>query len=148
MTQTATVLLVAAACLFGVALFALSHRRDALGSVLAVLLGFDAVACALVGFAGLAGSRVEAAQLQAFAVVAELAGVAFAAAGIALASLLRRRARGRDRLEPALAGPQVPAQPEPDLAGEPEHPAIEADAALTAVPDAEPDSLVDREEGE
>ncbi|MGC1184218.1 MAG: hypothetical protein WBA31_03580, partial [Candidatus Dormiibacterota bacterium] len=121
-TQTAATLLVGAACLFAVGLFALNHRRDALGAVLAVILGFDAVACALVGFAGLASTRVEAAQLQSFALLVEILGALFAGAGIALAALLRRRTGGPDLLELALAeSPQAPtreleAEPEPEPA--------------------------------
>ncbi|MGC1908804.1 MAG: CoA transferase [Candidatus Dormiibacterota bacterium] len=106
MSGTPATLLVAAACLVGVGLFALSHRRDALGAVLAVVLGFDAVACALVGFAGLAAHQGSAAQLQSFAVLVEVVGALFAAAGVSMAALLRRRTGGKDLLELALAGPQ------------------------------------------
>ncbi len=102
-------LLVAAAGLFGVAVFALTHRRDALGAIFAVVLGFDAVACALVGFAGAASTHLEAAQLQSFAILVEVVGALFTAAGVSMAALLRRRTGGRDLLEVAIAGP-APAQ--------------------------------------
>jgi len=118
-TETAATLLVGAVCLFAVGLFALNHRRDGLGAVLAVILGFDAVACALVGFAGLASTRTEAAQLQSFALLVEVLGALFAGAGISLAALLRRRTGGQDLLELALAdAPQASArelQSEPEL---------------------------------
>lgn len=113
MSETSATLLAAAACLFGVGVFALNHRRDALGAILAVVLGFDAVACALVGFAGLAASRAEAAQLQSFALLVQVVGVLFAAAGISLAAVLRRRTGGRDLLELAFAGPRPAASQEP-----------------------------------
>jgi NADH:ubiquinone oxidoreductase subunit K len=138
MNQTAVTLLVSAACLFGVGLFAFNHRRDALGAVLAVVLGFDAVACALVGFAGLAANQVEASQLQSFAILVEVVGALFAAAGVSLAALLRRRTGGRDLLELALAGPQLGSahgsgddQDEPgrDEPGSEEHEAAEIEAA-------------------
>ncbi|HVC40070.1 MAG TPA: hypothetical protein VNH20_08920 [Candidatus Dormibacteraeota bacterium] len=107
MSQSALTLLVTAACLLGGAIFALSQRRDAFGASLALVLGFDAVACALVGLSGLARTRVESAQLQAFAVVVLVMGALFAAAGISMATLLRRRTGGSDLLElaPAPAGP-------------------------------------------
>lgn len=104
MSGTAAILLVAAACLFGVGLFALLHRRDALGAVLAVVLGFDAVACALVGFARVSGTPAQAAQLQSSAVLVEITGALCAAAGISLAAVLRRRTGGSDLLELAPVG--------------------------------------------
>jgi NADH:ubiquinone oxidoreductase subunit K len=113
MTETAATLLVAAACLFGVGLFALIHRRDAMGAVLAVILGFDACACGLVGFAGVASSRAGAAQLQAFALVVEVTGALFAAAGVSLAAVLRRRTGGADLLELALLAPPAGADDRP-----------------------------------
>ncbi|MGH7643486.1 MAG: CoA transferase [Candidatus Dormibacteria bacterium] len=113
MTGSGATLLVAAAGLFGIALFTLSHRRDALGATLAVVLGFDAVACALVGFAALAAQPAAAAQLQAFAIVVEVVGALFAAAGVSLSALLRRRTGGRDLLDLALAGAAASASPEP-----------------------------------
>lgn len=137
MSQTSTTLLVAAACLFGLGLFALSHRRDALGATLAVVLGFDAVACALVGFAGLAPDRVEAAQLQSFAIVVEVLGALFAAAGVALAALLRRRTGGRDLLELALAGPRQAPGPEP---GGDQAEAVPEDEVVEPVAEAESDA--------
>ncbi|HUY55633.1 MAG TPA: CoA transferase [Candidatus Nanopelagicaceae bacterium] len=106
MSGTPATLLVAATCLLGIALFALNHRRDAMGAVLAVVLGFDAVACALVGFAGLAAHQGAAAQLQSFAVLIEVVGALFAAAGVSMAALLRRRTGGKDLLELAMTGPQ------------------------------------------
>ena len=113
MSETSTTLLVSAACLFGVGLFAVTHRRDALGAVLAVVLGFDAVTCALVGFAGLSANRGEAAQLQSFAILVEVIGVLFAAAGVSMAALLRRRTGGPDLLELVGAGSQPGPGPEP-----------------------------------
>jgi len=120
MNQTGVTLLIAGACLFGVGLFALLYRRDALGAVLAVVLGFDAVACALVGFAGLAAHQGEAAQLQSFAILVEVIGALFAAAGVSMAALLRRRTGGRDLLELARVGLQPVSGPE--LGDDPDDP--------------------------
>jgi len=103
---TAAILLVAAACLFGVGLLALLHRRDALGAVLAVVLGFDAVACALVGLARVSTTPAQAAQLQSFAVLVEITGALCAAAGISMAAVLRRRTGGSDLLELTPVGPR------------------------------------------
>jgi NADH:ubiquinone oxidoreductase subunit K len=113
MTETAATLLVAAACLFGVGLFALIHRRDAMGAVLAVILGFDASACGLVGFAEVASSRAGSAQLQSFAFLIEVTSALFAAVGISLAAVLRRRTGGPDLLELVLVGPQTGVDVEP-----------------------------------
>jgi NADH:ubiquinone oxidoreductase subunit K len=97
--ETAATLLIAAACLFAVGLFALTHRRDAAGAVLALLLGFNAVAAALVGFSKLAPQSAEAAQLQSFALAVEVIAALWAAAGVSMAALLRRRTGGQDLLE-------------------------------------------------
>jgi NADH:ubiquinone oxidoreductase subunit K len=111
--ETSATLLVAAACLFAVGLFALTHRRDAVGAVLALVLGFNAVACALVGFSGIAPQTAEAAQLQSFALVVEVTGALFAAAGVSMAALLRRRTGGPDLLELVTVGPRLAAGAEP-----------------------------------
>lgn len=113
MNETSATLLIAAACLFAVGLFALAHRRDAVGAVLALLLGFNAVACALVGFSGIAPQSAEAAQLQSFALVVEVTGALWAAAAVSMAALLRRRTGGQDLLELATTGPGVTAGAEP-----------------------------------
>lgn len=128
MSQSAVTLLVAAAALFAVGLFALTHRRDALGATLAAVLGFDAVACALVGFADIASTRAEAAQLQSFAVLVQVVGALWVAAGVSMAALLRRRTGGSDLLELAAVArqPQVGAEPGGDE-GEPDEPTAEAD---------------------
>jgi NADH:ubiquinone oxidoreductase subunit K len=123
--ETSVILLIAAACLFAVGLFALTHRRDAAGAVLALLLGFNAVAAALVGFSRLAPQSAEAAQLQSFALVVEVTGALFAAAGIAMAALLRRRTGGQDLLELVTVGASVEAEVEPG-GEEPEPLVIEA----------------------
>ena len=68
MTQDTATLLVLAACLLGVAVFALVHRRDAFGAVCAVIIGFSAAVTALVAFSISERSLGGAAQLQAFAV--------------------------------------------------------------------------------
>ncbi len=91
MIQSSGALEILAACLLGVALFTLIHRRDAFGAILAGALGFAAVSTSLVGFAGVAPTRDGAAQLQAFAVVAEVVGVLTVAVGVSLAAVLRRR---------------------------------------------------------
>jgi NADH:ubiquinone oxidoreductase subunit K len=138
MSGTPATLLVASACLLGTGLFALNHRRDALGAVLAVVLGVDAVACALVGFAGLAAHEAAAAQLQSFAVLVEVVGALFAAAGVSMAALLRRRTGGRDLLELALAGAQRAVGPQ--LGGDTEEPIQEEPGSEEPGPDvAEPD---------
>ncbi|HEY6537721.1 MAG TPA: hypothetical protein VI138_01615, partial [Candidatus Dormibacteraeota bacterium] len=122
MSSTPAVLRVGAASLLAVALFVLSHRRDAFGMILAAILGFDAVACALVGFAGLAPTAAEAAQLQSFSLLVEIVGALFAGSGIGLAALLRRRTGGSDLLEMELAwarpgpGARVELEPEPESA--------------------------------
>lgn len=134
MTETSATLLVAAGCLFAVALFALNHRRDALGAILASVLGFDAVACALVGFAGLAGTRFEAAQLQVFALLVEVLGVLFAAAGISLAALLRRRTGGHDLLELALVSSHLASTTVLEAGPQPE-PVLEEPGAEESSPD-------------
>ncbi|HUY56757.1 MAG TPA: hypothetical protein VMV12_02890 [Candidatus Micrarchaeaceae archaeon] len=151
MSGSPATLLVASACLFGLGVFALSHRRDAFGAGLAVVLGFDAVACALVGFAGLAPRPVEAAQLQSFAVLVEIIGALFAAAGVSLAALLRRRTGGSDLLELALAGPQSAPRSEREEEPEPTI-RVESSAAApaTETPDAvdidpDPDADLDQE---
>lgn len=113
MNETSATLLTAAACLFAVGLFALIHRRDAVGAVLALLLGFNAVASALVGFSGIAYRSAEAAQLQSFALVVEVTGALCAAAGVSMAALLRRRTGGQDLLELLTLGPQLEAGAEP-----------------------------------
>jgi NADH:ubiquinone oxidoreductase subunit K len=115
-SETAATLLIAAACLFAVALFALTHRRDAAGAVLALLLGFNAVATALVGFSDLASQSAEAAQLQSFALVVEVVGALWAAAGVSMAALLRRRTGGQDLLE--LATVEAPLVPDAEPGGE------------------------------
>jgi NADH:ubiquinone oxidoreductase subunit K len=111
--ETSATLLVAAACLFAVGLFALIHRRDAMGAVLALLLGFNAVATALVGFSGIAYRTSEAAQLQSFALVVEVLGALCAAAGVSMAALLRRRTGGPDVLELVTVGPRLEVGAEP-----------------------------------
>ena len=113
MNETSATLLMAAACLFAVGLFALIHRRDAVGVVLALLLGFNAVASALVGLSGLAFRSGEAAQLQSFALVVEVTGALWAAAGISMAALLRRRTGGQDLLELVTVGPRLGTGSEP-----------------------------------
>lgn len=113
MNETSATLLIAAACLFAVGLFALIHRRDAVGAILALLLGFNAVASALVGFSGIAYRSTEAAQLQSFALVVEVTGALWAAAGVSMAALLRRRTGGQDLLELVTAGPRLEAGAEP-----------------------------------
>jgi NADH:ubiquinone oxidoreductase subunit K len=111
--ETSATLLIAAACLFAVGLFALTHRRDAAGAVLALLLGFNAVAAALVGFSELARQSAEAAQLQSFALVVEVIGALWAAAAVSMAALLRRRTGGQDLLELATVGAPLVAELEP-----------------------------------
>jgi NADH:ubiquinone oxidoreductase subunit K len=111
--ETSATLLVAAVCLFAVGLFALTHRRDAAGAVLALLLGFNAVATALVGFSGLAHQSAEAAQLQSFALVVEVIGALWAAAGVSMAALLRRRTGGQDLLELVMEGAPLLTEVEP-----------------------------------
>ncbi|MGC2207389.1 MAG: hypothetical protein WA724_05970 [Candidatus Dormiibacterota bacterium] len=140
MNQTSATLLVAAACLFGVGLFALIHRRDAMGAVLALLLGFNAVASALVGLSGLASRPTEAAQLQSFALVVEVMGALWAAAGISMAALLRRRTGGQDLLDLVTLGPRMETGTEPggDEGAPPtpvpqEEKAVEGQVADTAV---------------
>jgi NADH:ubiquinone oxidoreductase subunit K len=137
--ETSATLLVAAACLFALGLFAVIHRRDAVGAVLALLLGFNAVACALVGFSGIAASSAEAAQLQSFALVVEVTGALWAAAGVSMAALLRRRTGGQDLLEIVMVGPQLTpgAEPGADEAGmAPAVTAEEGDAAEVPAADA------------
>lgn len=140
MNQTSATLLVAAACLFGVGLFALIHRRDAMGAVLALLLGFNAVASALVGLSGLASRPTEAAQLQSFALVVEVMGALWAAAGISMAALLRRRTGGQDLLDLVTLGPRMETGTEPGgdegvppTPVPPEEKAVEGQVADTAV---------------
>ncbi|MFZ0167841.1 MAG: hypothetical protein WAL64_00275 [Candidatus Dormiibacterota bacterium] len=140
MNQTSATLLVAAACLFGVGLFALIHRRDGVGAVLALLLGFNAVASALVGLSGLASRPTEAAQLQSFALVVEVMGALWAAAGISMAALLRRRTGGQDLLELVILGPRMETgtepggdEAEPPTRVPPEEEAVEGQVADTAV---------------
>ena len=113
MSETSATLLIAAACLFAVGLFTLVHRRDAVGAVLALLLGFNAVASALVGLSGLASRPSEAAQLQSFALVVEVAGALWAAAGVSMAALLRRRTGGQDLLELVTIRPRMDTGTEP-----------------------------------
>ncbi|MGH7639953.1 MAG: hypothetical protein ACREOL_03435 [Candidatus Dormibacteria bacterium] len=129
MSQIGATLLVSSTALFGLAVFAWLHRRDALGAALALALGFDAAAAALVGFAELVQTASRAAQLQAFAVVVELLGVLFVAGAAALAQLLRRRGHSGDLLElwslPAAATVvAAPAESEPAEVG-----AVDAGAA-------------------
>lgn len=140
MNETSATLLITAACLFAVGLFALIHRRDAVGAVLALVLGFNAVASALVGFSGLASRPTEAAQLQSFALVVEVTGALFAAAGISMAALLRRRTGGHDLLELVTVGPRMEtgAEPggdetEPPTAEPAEEEAVEVPVTDTAV---------------
>jgi NADH:ubiquinone oxidoreductase subunit K len=90
-TQDTATLLVLAACLLGVAVFALVHRRDAFGAVSAVIIGFSAAVTALVAFSVSDRSLAGAAQLQAFAVLMEVIGVLCAAVGTALGVVLWRR---------------------------------------------------------
>jgi len=89
--QSSAAVLILAAGLFGVAFFALIHRRDAFGAIAAVALGFAAVATALVGFAGAAPTAAAAAQLQAFSVAVEVVGCLSVAVGVGLTVVLRRR---------------------------------------------------------
>lgn len=143
MSETSATLLVGAACLFCIGLFVLNHRRDALGAALAVVLGFDGAACALVGLAGASATRAQAAQLQSFALLVEVLGALFAGSAIALAALLRRRTGGSDLLELAVLGPQ-PApggEEEPEAEPEPvlEEPGAEEDEAEQADSTTEPD---------
>ena len=131
MNETSATLLIAAACLFAVGLFALTHRRDAAGAVLALLLGFNAVAAALVGFSALAPQSAEAAQLQAFALVVEVIGALWAAAGVAMAALLRRRTGGQDLLELVTVEAALATEAEP---GEEETEPLTVESARELVP--------------
>lgn len=103
MTQSAATLLVIAAGLLGVAVLALSYRRDALGAIVAGVLGFDAVISALLGFAGARATALEAAQLEAFAILVELLAAAAVAAAAAMAVVLRRRSGDTVLERPELA---------------------------------------------
>ncbi len=96
MSQNSAVLLGLAACLAGVAVFALIHRRDAMGALAALVMFFAAVVVALVGFSASAG-QAGAAQLQAFAILVELLGSLFVVVGVALTAVLWRR-QGSDLL--------------------------------------------------
>ena len=91
MTQDSATLLVLAACLLGVAVFALIHRRDAFGAVAAVIIGISATVTVLVAFSVSDRSLAGAAQLQAFAVLVEVIGVLCAAVGASLGVVLWRR---------------------------------------------------------
>ena len=91
MTQDTATLLVLAACLLGVAVFALIHRRDAFGAVAAVIIGISATVTVLVAFSVSDRSLAGAAQLQAFAVLVEVIGVLCAAVGASLGVVLWRR---------------------------------------------------------
>lgn len=118
----------AAPGLLGLGAFAWGRRRDALGAGLALLLAFQGVVCALAGFASLAPSPGQAAQLQAYAVLVEVAAVLWLAASAALAAVLRRRQGGSDLLEMAVASPRA-AAPLP-------HPGLESGGAeLTPEPE-------------
>jgi NADH:ubiquinone oxidoreductase subunit K len=90
-TQDTATLLVLAACLLGVAVFALIHRRDAFGAVAAVIIGISATVTVLVAFSVSDRSLAGAAQLQAFAVLVEVIGVLCAAVGASLGVVLWRR---------------------------------------------------------
>ncbi|HUY54758.1 MAG TPA: hypothetical protein VMV23_06335 [Candidatus Nanopelagicaceae bacterium] len=119
MTQTSAVLLGLAACLAGVAVFALIHRRDAMGALAALVLFFSAVVVALVGFSASA-RPAGAAQLQAFAILVELLGSLFVGVGIALTAVLWRRT-GSDLLAEVLArAAAVPDGADADSEGEPD----------------------------
>lgn len=91
MTQDTATLLVLAACLLGVALFALIHRRDAFGAVSAVIIGTSATVTVLVAFSVSDRSLAGAAQLQDFAVLVEVIGALCAAVGASLGVVLWRR---------------------------------------------------------
>ncbi len=111
MSQNSGALLLLAACLLGVGVFAIVHRRDAFGALAGLAMVFSAVVVALVGFAAAAGPA-GAAQLQAFAVLVELTATLFIGAGAALAAVVWRRT-GADLLS-QLAVPAPPALEAPD----------------------------------
>ncbi|MHB1639873.1 MAG: hypothetical protein ACYCUD_08555 [Candidatus Dormibacteria bacterium] len=102
MSGTSAALLVTAACLLGLATFALLHRQDAFGALIALLIGFNGVAAGLVGFAASAPTPAAAAQLQAYALLTEVLGVLCAGVGSALATVLRRRSGSDLMMRPAL----------------------------------------------
>lgn len=119
MSQNSAVLLGLAACLAGAAVFALIHRRDAMGALAALVLFFSAVVVALVGFSASA-RPAGAAQLQAFAILVELLGSLFVGVGIALTAVLWRRT-GSDLLAEVVArAASVPDGEDPDSEGEPD----------------------------
>jgi NADH:ubiquinone oxidoreductase subunit K len=116
-TQDTATLLVLAACLLGVAVFALVHRRDAFGAVCAVIIGFSAAVTALVAFSISERSLGGAAQLQAFAVLVELIGALCAAVGAALGLVLWRRTGADLVVEPVAARPARPVREPAELEG-------------------------------
>ncbi len=128
MSGSGPVLLVLGACLLAIALFTLLHRRDAFGAILALVLAFDACAAACLGFATGRATSVEAAQLEAFALVAEVIGAAAVAAGASLATVLRRRV-GPELL---LEAPGRGAAPAVEAVGESREEAEEPDLGGTA----------------
>ena len=141
MNQTSATLLVAAACLFGVGLFALIHRRDAMGAVLGSLCSdLNAVAMHWSVYPDSPPRPTEAAQLQSFALVVEVMGALWAAAGISMAALLRRRTGGQDLLDLVTLGPRMETGTEPGgdegappTPVPPEEKAVEGQVADTAV---------------
>jgi NADH:ubiquinone oxidoreductase subunit K len=104
-SQDTATLLALAACLLGVALFALVHRRDAFGAVSAVIIGFSAAVTALVALSVSDRSLAGAAQLQAFAVLVEVIGALCAAVGASLGVVLWRRTGADLVVEAVVARP-------------------------------------------
>jgi len=143
MSQNSAVLLGLAACLVGVATFALVHRRDALGGLAAMVMLFTAAAVALVGFSASA-DPAGAAQLQAFAVLVELLALLFVGVGAALAVVLWRRT-GADLLSLVVAWspPSEGATASAGEAGEESGPGggDDADGEAEPAPGADPDSV-------
>ncbi len=118
MSGTSVILLLSAAAIFGVAVFAAIHRRDALGVSLGILIGFSAVAESLVAFSDSAATPGAAAQMQAYALVVEVLAVVVAGVGSSLAVVLWRRANSDGVFE-------VREAPSGSPAGAPESPRVE-----------------------
>ncbi|MHB1527143.1 MAG: hypothetical protein ACYCZN_12860 [Candidatus Dormibacteria bacterium] len=117
MSQNSGSLLLLAACLLGVGIFATVHRRDAFGALAGLAMVFSAVVVALVGFAASAGPA-GAAQLQAFAVLVELMATLFIGVGVALTAVVWRRT-GADLLSQlAVPAPLASEPPDGEIAAE------------------------------